>query len=457
MRQIQARQAPLAAPFLGHQQHARELAMVSRVLDDNPAVARLAHDDLTAGKRTDTGRPGLTGEQVVRIALLKQIHGLSYRELAFHLEDSSAFQTFARLPCTYRTQASTLNANIKRLRPQTWEAIHRHLVQYAKAQSIEDGRRVRVDCTAVESNIHHPTDSALLWDSVRVVTRLLHRIAEQLPAARVPFTDHTKRARRRVQAIAFPPNKRDRRKHRVRAYRDLLKVARKTYGYGRAAVERLRQEVAGSMQELIRAEVLQRQLRQVLDAMTQVIDQTTRRVLQGQNVPAEEKLVSIFETHTDIVIKAEREVVFGHKICLTGGRSSMILDCVIEHGNPADSTLVERTLQRHVDLYGKPPRQTAFDGGFASRRNLEIAKAAGVNDVAFHKKCGLQVNEMVQSAWVFRRLRHFRAGIEGVISTLKRAFGMDRCTWRSLASFQSYVWASVVSFNLIVIARHLLL
>lgn len=455
MRQIQARQGPLAAPFLGHQ-HARELEMVSRVLDDNPEIARLAHDDLARGKRTDTGRRGLTGEQVVRIALLKQIHELSYRELAFHLQDSSAFQTFARIPWGHPIQASTLNANLKRLRPETWEAIHRILVPYAQDQSIEDGRTVRVDCTAVESNIHPPTDSSLLWDCVRVVTRLLHRIAEQLPGAHVPFTDHTRRARRRAQAIAFPPKKRDRSTHRQRAYRDLLKVARKTYGYGQTAVERLGQWAASSADELVRAEVLQRQLHQVLEAMAQVIDQTTRRVLHGENVPAEEKLVSIFETHTDIVIKAEREVVFGHKVCLTGGRSSMILDCVVEDGNPADSTLVERMLRRHIDTYDQAPRQAAFDGGFASTHNLQTAKDLGVQDVAFHKKCGLQVTDMVRSAWVFRRLRRFRAGIEGIISTLKRAFGMDRCTWRSLASFQSYVWACVVSFNLIVIARHLL-
>ncbi len=128
----------------------------------------------------------------------------------------------------------------------------------------------------------------------------------------------------------------------------------------------------------------------------------------------------------------------------------------MEEGNPADSTLVERTLTRHIDLFGQAPRQLAMDGGFASKENVATAKALGVEDMAFHKKRGIEIHEMVRSAWVFRRLRNFRSGIEGVISTLKRAFQLGRCTWRGLDSFKSYVWASVTSFNLIVLARHLL-
>ena len=131
-----------------------------------------------------------------------------------------------------------------------------------------------------------------------------------------------------------------------------------------------------------------------------------------------------------------------------------MLDCVIEKGNPADATLVERTLERHIDLFGRAPRQAAFDGGFASKDNVQRAKELGVEDIAFHRKSGLELSEMVRSAWVFRRLRDFRSGIEGVISTLKRAFQMDRCPWRGLESFKAYVWSCVTSFNLIVLARH---
>ena len=455
MRAIQSSQVPLT-PLVGGHQHSRELAMISTVLDQHPDIARRAHEDLVRGKRTDVGRNGMSGEQAIRAALLKQIHGLSYRELAFHLEDSAAFQAFARFPFGKPITPSTLQSNIKSLQPETWEACNRSLIQHAQAKGIESGRKVRVDTTAVESNIHEPTDSRLLWDCVRVVTRLLHQAAQAFPAADLLFSDHTRRAKRRTHTITFPSKGKKGKRRREKAYRDLLKVAKKTYRYGRAAVERLQQLPFSGVADIVGAQALAQELNAFLDSMARVIDQTTRRVIQGEKVPASEKLVSIFETHTDILVKGEREVVFGHKVCLTGGASSMILDCVIEQGNPADSTLVERMMERQIEIYGKPPRQASFDGGFASKDNLTIAKGLGVQDVAFHKKCGLKITDMVKSAWVFERLRRFRAGIEGCISTLKRAFHMDRCTWRSFQSFKSYVWTCVVSFNLIVIARHLL-
>ena len=131
----------------------------------------------------------------------------------------------------------------------------------------------------------------------------------------------------------------------------------------------------------------------------------------------------------------------------------------VEHGNTADSNLVRPALERQIDIYGRPPRQASFDGGFASRANLRLAKdELGVQDVAFHKKCGLEIKDMVRSSWVYRRLKNFRSGMEGLISALKSG-GMDRCVWRShasLESFRSYVWACVLAFNVAVLARRLM-
>ena len=186
------------------------------------------------------------------------------------------------------------------------------------------------------------------------------------------------------------------------------------------------------------------------------MDQSRRRVLEGESVPVSEKIVSIFEEHTDIIRKDRRETLYGHKICLTGGASSMILDCTVLQGNPADATLAKTMVDRQVEIYARPPRQIVFDGGFASKMNLSEIKTAGVKDVAFSKSRGMEIGDMVKSAWVYKRLRDFRAGIEGNISFLKRVFGLGRCTWKSWSSFQSYVWSSIFSFNLLVLARHLL-
>ena len=455
MRLSRALQSPLV-PIPGGQQLARELQATSTLLDEYPEIAQLAQADLTSGKRTDVGRDGMTGEQVIRVALLKQMHGLSYRELAFHLEDSAAFQAFARLPFGRRVRWTTLQMNVKRLRAETWEAINRVILQFACTRRIESGQKVRVDTTTVETNIHEPSDSSLLWDCVRVVTRLLHRVADDLPAAHVPFTDHTRRAKRRAYALKFPPRGTRREGHLRWAYGDLLKVTKNVLGYGQATCARLDAIADTTGAEALRARGVAAELTGFVNSMARVISQTERRVFHGEKVPTADKLLSIFETHTTVVVKGERYVVFGHKVCLTGGRSSLILDCVIEEGNPADATLVERSIRRHVDIYGVAPRQTSFDGGFASRANLHVAKALGVQDVAFHKKCGLTIPDMVSSASVFRTLVRFRTGIEGCISALKRGYGMNRCTWRHLPSFRSYVWACVVSFNLVSLARRLL-
>jgi IS5 family transposase len=418
--------------------------MGGKILDAHPELGELVQRDLVGDRRVDTGRRGLGGAQVLRAALLKQIHGLSYRELEFHLQDSDAFRAFVGLGFEERPSHQALQSNVKRIQPQTWEAIHRVLIGFARDEGIERGRTIRGDTTVVDAAIHEPADSSLLWDCVRVATRLMHRMARRKTSLRQTFSDHTRRAKRRAYTIKFHRRRQD----MEAQYRDLIRVARAVREDAALVVEK-----AASIDSL---EALVAELRALLPRMDQVLDQAKRRVLDGEKVPSEQKIVSIFEPHTDIIVKDNRQTRYGHKVYLTGGKSSLVLDCVIEEGNPADSTLIERSLERHIALFGEAPRQAAFDGGFASKNNVQTAKQLGVEDIAFHRKSGLEINDMVRSAWIFRRLRDFRSGIEGCISTLKRAFQMDRCTWRGPESFKAYVWASVTSFNLIVLARHLL-
>jgi IS5 family transposase len=183
-----------------------------------------------------------------------------------------------------------------------------------------------------------------------------------------------------------------------------------------------------------------------------IIMQSEQRVLAGEAVPASDKLVSLFEPHADIIRKGG-EIAYGHKLNLTTGRSGLILDLVVEAGNPADSERLLPMLERHNALYGEPPRQPAADGSYASRDNLRRAKACGVRDMAFHKKGGLAIEDMVRSRWVYRKLRNFRAGIEADISCLKRAYGLARCTRHGLGHFRAYVWSAVVAYNLALLAR----
>jgi IS5 family transposase len=330
---------------------------------------------------------------------------------------------------------------------RTLEKINRLLVEHASAAGIEDGKKVRVDCTVVETNIHAPTDSSLLWDSVRVLTRLLDRAREYVDVA---FTDHQRLAKRRALAIQHARTNED----RVPLYQALLKATEKTITAAQRTSAAFSTTYPPQALEDPVIHALLDHLRHYGELARRVVDQTRRRVLLGETVPATEKLVSIFETHTDIIIKDRRDTLYGHKLCLAAGASGLITDCHVEKGNPADSTLAVGMIQRHIEIYGQPPRQTCFDGGFASRDNLDQIKQLKVRDVVFAKSKGIAVSEMATSETEYRKLRHFRAGIEATISFLKRCVGWTRCMWRSLRSFQAYAWASVVTANLLLLARH---
>jgi IS5 family transposase len=452
MRKKNRKQMTLMSASIEHP-HAIELETFSQILDDNSNIYDMVLQDLTRGvQNRNTGAEGMTAEQVVRVAILKQMEGFSYEDLAFHIVDSRCYRRFCRIGITDKGfQKSALNSNVKAISPETWEAMNRILVHFAKDKKIEKGRESRMDCTVVSSNIHDPTDSSLLFDSVRVLSRMLGQINERFKDINIPFTNHKRRAKKRMIGI-MNTNSNKVRKNR---YEDLLKVTHKTVNYAEQAVIMLQQYPFQNSALLDTALKIAEDLKQVIALTHRVIDQTTRRVIHGEKVHASEKIVSIFEPHTDIIKKDKRETFYGHKVCLSGGASNLITDCLILDGNPADTALPDMMLDRQKEIYDRYPLKVAFDGGFASMDNLESAKGKGIKDVCFAKKRGIEVEDMCRSDYVFKRLRRFRAGVESGISWLKRCFGFAVVTWKTLRSFKSYVWASIVSANLLTLARGL--
>jgi len=450
MRKKNQKQMPLMITRIDHP-HAEELEGISQILDDNPIINEWVLQDLTREvTRTDTGAEGMSAEQVVRAAIIKQMESFCYEDLAFHLLDSVCYRGFCRIGIADKGfQKSALCNNIKAITPETWEAINRTLIAYGKDKGVEQGKQARIDCTVVSSNIHEPTDSSLLWDSVRVLTRMLGQINERFNDLEIPFSDHTKRAKRRMLGVMNTKSNKVRKKQ----YEDLLKVTNKTVNYAHNAVSLLEAHPFKYSSLSETAQGIAEELKEIIRLTYKVVDQTTRRVINGESVHASEKIVSIFEPHTDIIVKDRRGTFYGHKVCLSGGASNLITDCLILDGNPADTELTDQMLDRHKEIYGHYPPKVAFDGGFASKPNLNSAKGKGIKDVCFAKKRGLEVEEMCRSSWVYKRLRRFRAGIESGISWLKRCFGFARCMWKSLRSFKSYVWASIVSANLLTLAR----
>jgi IS5 family transposase len=383
----------------------------------------------------------MSAEQVLRAALLKQMFSFSYSELSFHLGDSSQLRGFCRLsPSAKAPMKSALQSNIGSLRAETWERANKAIVLHARACKVESGRWMRTDTTVVESNIHHPLDSSLLWDGVRVLTRIMLRAHDKYGTTR---TNHKRRAKRRSIAI-LNAGRMDR---RIPLYKDLLKVTHKTVRAAESAAQELVQRGAV---------LYATQLQHFIPLVKRVIDQTERRVLRGESVPAAEKLVSIFEPHTDIIRKDRRDTYYGHKLTISTGRSGMVLDLVVEKGNPADSTLAVRSADRHAALFGERPQRAAFDGGFASKANLEALLSAGTREACFSKPAGVSVEQMTSTPRVRRILKRFRAGIEATVSFLKRSFGLSRCTWTGLPRFRAYSWCSIVAHNLLTLARALL-
>jgi IS5 family transposase len=423
----------------------QELKAMSEYLDENPQLLDWIAADLHEKDVYKTGRQGLSAETVLRCALLKQHRQLSYEELAFHLSDSASFQAFARLPNNLFPKKSALQKTISRIRPETWECIHLGILKQAKKAGVEQGNKLRIDSTVTESMIHAPSDSSLLADSMRVMGRLLEQAQTMAGEVPINYRNHQRLAKKRARSIAYAR----RVKKKRQLYRDLLKVTRDTLVY----LEHAQQTLSSLAVDRLTYELWLAQVNHYRPLIHRVIDQCERRVLLEQTVRADEKIFSLFEEHTDIIIKGSRDIQYGHKLNLSSGQSGLILDVVVESGNPADSERFIPMLERHIEHYGRVPKQVAVDGGYASQDNLLEAKQKGVKDVAFHKKRGLSIEEMVRSNWVYRQLRNFRAGIEAGISCLKRAYGLARCTWKGLKHFQAYVWSSVVAHNIALFTR----
>ena len=426
----------------------KELESISQILDDNLSVLDAVYKDLTEHKDTSTGRKGLNANQVLRAVIIKQFWSMTYDELEFHLSDSTTFRAFARIENNQYPKKSALQSNIKAVSSETWKKINRALVDYSLKNEIEMGNMTRTDATAVDTNIHYPTDSTLLQDGIRVIIRTLARGKMLDPIPEYSFSDHNRGAKKKVLTIESAKKKK-----RDKTYKELLGLANNVVGYAEKAIRVLISYESPDPESSMLAQMYANHLEHNLEILKQVIDQTTRRIIHGEKVPAQEKILSFFECHTDIIEKGKRETQFGHKVFMTTGSSGVILDCLIPRGNPNDSAMFEELLDRQKEILGNSPRQMAADGGFASKDNLEKAKDSGIEDMAFGKKRGLKILDMAKSEWVYKKLRNFRAGVEGLISALKRAFGLDRCNWTDWEGFKQYVWSCIVTFNLQVMAR----
>ena len=325
------------------------LKRMSDFLDDQPQIFERVRRDLQRGlKKPDTGRTAMTPSQVLRSLILMRVKNWDYRELRERIADGYTLRRFTGFNSQRVPKHDAFNRAFNKLRPQTMQALNDLVLKAAVDLGLEDGKRLRVDTTVTETDIHHPTDNTLLWDVVRVLTRLIGRLGKVLPKGIDNFSNRTRCARRRMQEIQRM-TARQRHTQQKAKYRHLIGITQQVVHNARGVLEKTKDQCAvDPMDDIIIGE-LRRKIDHYCQLGARVIGQSRRRVLEGEQVATEEKIYSIFETHTDLIKrgKIQKPIEFGHKIFLAESAHGLITQYRVLEGNPPDHVHVKPSLKRH--------------------------------------------------------------------------------------------------------------
>src|SRR3990172_6321417 len=415
-----------------------ELALIDTILNENPRLYEMiAPDIMELNGSSKMGRQDSpTVEQVVRAALYKELKKLDYRELEYAKEDSRVCGAFIKLEGRSPFSFEVFHKYISRIRG---ESLRRLMVEInrimMREEGIEDGKSLRTDSTVVETDIHYPTNNSLIWDCIKTSHRLLKKLEEVGKIRKV--RNYQKQGKKNE----FKINNTKTKEKRAEVFKKQLKLFRCSINQ----VSRVVEEVITGVDLGVISIVAE--LKGLLPRMEKVYDISYRHELLGESVPNSEKIFSIYEEHTDIIVKGSREVAFGHKVNLATGRSNLILDCEITDGNPKDSTLYEGVLARVRNDYGIRPRDMVTDGAYASLRNQEKAKEYVIVNIVFNKIVG-SLKNVVTSVQMETRLKKWRSGMEAVISNLNKDFDLFRCEWKGRDHFDAKVLWSVIAYNI---------
>jgi IS5 family transposase len=436
------------------------LQAISNFIDQHGNLIEKVRRDLERGLRNPmTGRNGLSGQQVIRSLTLMRVKNWDYRELRERIADGYTLRRFTRFYSDRVPKHDAFNRAFNRLTPATLEAINDIVVKAAVDLGLENGKKLRVDTTVVETDIHYPTDSMLLWDTVRVVTRLVRHLDELLPGGVPGFTNRTRSARRRMQIIQRMAA-RDKREQLVPKYRELIRTTGQVVENARIVLKKTEGIRSIDLMTDIAINAARKEIDHYCGLGERVIDQARRRVLDGEQVPNEQKLFSIFETHTDLIKRGKilKPVEFGHKVFIAESGKGLITQYRILDGNPADEAHVESSLKSHQEMFGEAPSIYSADRGFFSRDNIQQCKNSGVELACIPQRGGKRTpaQEAFEKSLAFKNAQKFRAGIEGRISVLFRGRGMKRCLAEGREHFELLVGAAVLANNLMVIARLLI-
>jgi len=422
--------------------------VISQVLDGNPEILSAIHRDLLKLSEGDSrGREGdYTSENIFRALIIQHLEGLPFRETVIRIGSDPFLQDFARMRKRPVMDYSFLDKCFLAIEPKTWKCVNELLGQYGVAEDMVHANVIRADTTVVESNIHHPTDASLLWDTWRVTSRLLKQARGLVPGC-CPHRLHDRKLKRLyLYVIRYMPSKSASRQRTVKAsFRTLIERTKWIV----AVAEEFCAIQAGSRGHSALVAVAL-QLKAYLPAMKTVVATARRAQVDGETVPAVERVFSLFEQHTELIKRGRRHkpVEFGHKVLLCESAEKFITDYEVYEKQEADCDLTESVIKRHEKLFGERPEVLAADKGFCPAEAKFNELAEQIDTLAIPRRMR-DFMDKVLAHW-----QAFRAGIEGTISGLKRAFRLIRCFFRGFRSFDAAVGLGVFCHNLIVLAKH---
>jgi IS5 family transposase len=436
-----------------------EMAAIDRILEDE-VLYELIKADLAKHrpKTLVTGRNSTPVEVIIRMLAVKRLYRLSYAETEQHVRDSLVLRHFCRIYFQPVLDHTNLNRWALLIQPASLHAFNERLTRLATELKVTRGRKLRTDGTVVESPIHYPTDSSLLADGVRVLSRTLKRaktvVTETVEVTAATFRDRSRSARNQARRIVNSARQKSAtaKVAMKRAYQQLIGISQASLKQAQSVLTRLQTQSDQSAQKLSRT------LTTFIPRVEQALDQTIRRVIEAETVPASQKIVSLFEPHTAIIRrqKAGKETEFGHKVWLDEVDGGIVSRWEVLNGNPDDADQWQPALNHHRQQFGKPPDQASGDRGLYSPENEAYAATQGVKRSILpqpgHKSQTRRTHEA--QAW-FRRGRRFHAGVEGRISVLKRKHELNRCRDHGQDNFDKWVGWGVIAGNLAVMGTAL--
>jgi IS5 family transposase len=433
------------------------LAEIDRLLEDEE-LYQLIRDDLAKRfpKTEVTGRNSTPVEVILRMLAVRRLYRLSYEQTEYQVRDSLVLRQFCRVYLQDVPDDTTLIRWAALIRPETLEQFNQRLTQLSAQLKVTRGRKLRTDGTVVESNIHPPSDSSLLADSVRVLGRTLSQakqiLGKQAELGQAVFRNRIRSVCRLARQIGEAMRRRgDQAKEEGKtAYRKLIVATEATIGQAQQVLPALQKQVTRQAQKLAQT------LEAFIPRAQQVVTQTIRRVLHQEKVPAREKIVSVFEPHSDIIRrnKAHKPTEYGHKVWLDEVDGGIVTRWDVLDGNPNDDRQWLPSLDHHIERFGKAPKQASADRGVHSSYNEYQAQQRGIQRVILPKP-GRRSEARLKherQAW-FKRGRRWHNGVEGRISVLKRGYELNRCRDRGEEGFERWVGWGVIAANLKTIGR----